>query len=81
MQYEPLLCGIIYMDWYVLIAGKEIARNLNKREAFNVCVEYSKKNPKIDSCRILMCRIIRRNGETKYSKASFEEYSENGIMS
>lgn len=68
------------MEWYVLIKEEIKADNLTKKEAFDICAEYSKSNPHIDACKILMCHKIKRKGSPeRYCKSSFEDFHENGV--
>jgi hypothetical protein len=78
------------MNWYVLINGEIKADNLNKKQAFDICDLFHKENPKINSCRILMCRKIKRNGVEMcrkikrngvemYSKMCYNEFCEDGV--
>jgi len=67
------------MNWYVLIKGEIKADNLNKEQAFKICMDFSKKNPDVDVCRILMCRKLKRNGKEMYCKSSFEDFHENSL--
>ncbi len=67
------------MNWYVIINGEIKADNLKKKQAFDICDLFHKENPKIDACRILMCRKIKRNGVEKYSKMCYNEFSEDGV--
>jgi hypothetical protein len=64
-------------DWYVLIKGEVKAQYLNKKQAFDFCEKYHKNNPKVDKCRILMCRTIKRKGmPVRYSEMSYSDFTE-----